>query len=109
MSDIILWQPGFTYNAYVPFTKNKERIKEIKEIGDSRYIHLIYIIRFELDKACSEHDMTYGDFKDLNSRTVADKILCDKAFKIAKDPKYDGHQRRLCFNDLYIFGKKNFW
>ena len=27
MSDIILWQSGFTYSACVPFTKNKERIK----------------------------------------------------------------------------------
>ena len=34
--------------------------------------------------------MAYGDFKDLARRTAADK---DKAFNIAKDPKYDGHQR----------------
>ena len=39
--------------------------------------------------------MAYGDFKDLAGRTLADKILCDKAFNIAKDPEYDGYQRGL--------------
>ena len=39
--------------------------------------------------------MTYGDFKDLNRRTAADKILRDNAFNIAKDPKYDGYQPGL--------------
>ena len=39
--------------------------------------------------------MTYGDFKDLNRRTFADKVLRDKAFNIAKDPKCDGYQRCL--------------
>ena len=37
--------------------------------------------------------MAYRDFKDLNRRTFADKVLRDKAFDIAKDPKYDGCQR----------------
>ena len=39
--------------------------------------------------------MAYGDFKDLARRTTADKVLGDKAFNIAKDPKYDGYQRGL--------------
>ena len=33
--------------------------------------------------------MAYGDFKDLARRTAADTVLRDKAFNIAKDPKYD--------------------
>ena len=33
--------------------------------------------------------MAYGDLKDLNRRTVADKVLRDKAFNIAENPKYD--------------------
>ena len=33
--------------------------------------------------------MTYGDIKDLNRRTAADKVLCDKAFDVAKNPKHD--------------------
>ena len=39
--------------------------------------------------------MGYGDFKDLAKRTAGDKVLRDKAFNIAKDPKYDGYQRGL--------------
>ena len=35
--------------------------------------------------------MPYRDFKDLNKRPAADKILHDKAFNIAKNPKYDGY------------------
>ena len=58
MQEIHLRQPGFTYSACVSFTKNKERIKET---GDSRYIY-----QNELDKACFQDDMVYGDFKNLN-------------------------------------------
>ena len=39
--------------------------------------------------------MAHGDFKDLNRRKFADNVLHDKAFNIAKDPKYDGYQRGL--------------
>ena len=66
-----LRQPGFTYSACGPFTKNKERMGNFTETGDSRYIY-----QNKLDKACFQHDMAYGDFKDL---TAADKVLCDKA------------------------------
>ena len=40
--------------------KNKERIQKFKEIGDTKYIS-----KNELDKACFQHDLAYGDFKDL--------------------------------------------
>ena len=36
--------------------------------------------------------MADGDFKDLNKRTAVDRVLRDKAFNIAKKPKYDGYQ-----------------
>ena len=62
--------------------------KKSKETGDPRYIN-------ELDKNYFKHDMAYEDFKDLNRRTFADKVLCNKAFNIAKDRKYDGHGRQL--------------
>ena len=52
--------------------------------------------------------MAYGDFKDLNRRTFADKVLHDKAFNIAKDPKYDGYQRSLALI-VHNFFDKNFW
>ena len=81
---------GFTYSACRPFTKNKERIQTFKETGDTSYIY-----KNELDKACFQHHMAYGDFKYLIKRTFADKVLRDKAFKIASDQKYDGYQRGL--------------
>ena len=83
-----LRQPGFTYSACGPFTKNKERIQKFKETEDT-----IYIYKNELDKACFQHNMAYGNFKDFARRTASDKILRDKAFSIAKNPKYDGYQR----------------
>ena len=101
MLEMHLRQPGFAYSACGPFTKNKEGIKKIKETGDSRYIY-----QNELDKACFQHDIAYGDFKDLNRRTFADKVLRDKAFNIAKDPKYDGHQRGLASIVYKFFDKK---
>ena len=47
MPEMHLRQPGFTYSACVPFTKNKERIQKFKETGDSRYIY-----QNKLDKIC---------------------------------------------------------
>ena len=49
--------------------------------------------------------MAYEDFKDLNRRTFADKVLRDKAFNITKDPKYDKYQRGLA-SVFYILIKK---
>ena len=84
-----------------PFTKNKERIQKFKETGDSRNIY-----RNELDKACFQHDKAYGDFKDFAKRTAADKVLRNKAFNIAKDPKYDGYKRGLASMVYEVFDKK---
>ena len=56
-------------------------------------VHTNFICKNELDKACFQHDMAYGKTKDLVKRTQSDKVLKDKAFKIATDPKYDGYQR----------------
>ena len=53
--------------------------------------------------------MAYGDFKGSKRRTAADKVLHDKAFKIAKNPKYDGYQRGLASIVYKLFDKKNFW
>ena len=95
MPKIHLRQPGFTYSACGPFTKNKERIQKFKQAGDSRHIY-----KNELNKACFQQDMAYGDFKDLKRRTAADKVLRDKAFNIPKNPKYDGYQRGFGFYGL---------
>ena len=50
--------------------------------------------------------MAYGDFNDLNRRTAVDKVLRDKAFDIAKNPKCDGYQCRLA-SMIYKFFDKN--
>ena len=59
-----------------------------------------FIFKNELDKACFQHDMSYGKSKDLAKRTQSDKVLRNKAFKIASDPKYDGNQRGLATSFL---------
>ena len=101
MPEMNLRQPGFTYSSCGQFTKNKERIQKFKQNGDSRYIY-----KNELDKACFQHDMAYGDFKDLAKRTVADKVLRNNAFNIAKNPKYEGYQKGLASMVYKLFDKK---
>ena len=85
-----LKQPGFTSSACGPFTKNKEKIKKFMQTGNTNFV-----FKNELDEACFQHDMTYGKTNDLVKRTQSDKVLKDKAFKIANDPKYNGYQRGL--------------
>ena len=97
-----LRQPGFTCSACGPFTKDKQRIQKFMQIGDTNYIY-----RNELDKAYFQHDMADGDFKDLKRRTQSDKVLKDKAFKIASNPKYDGYQRVLASMVYKFFDKKS--
>ena len=101
MSEIHLRQPQFTYSACGPFTKHEQRIQKFKETGDTNYVY-----KNELDKACFVHDAAYSDSKDLTKRTVADKILKNKAFDIAKDPKYDGYQRGLAYMVYKFFDSK---
>ena len=50
--------------------------------------------------------MAYRDLKDLKRRTAADKVLRDKEFNIAKDPKYDGYQWGLTSMVYKCFDKK---
>ena len=102
MPEMHLKQPGFTYSACGPFSKNKEQIQKFKKTGDTSYIS-----KNELDKACFQHDMAYGDLKDLKRRTASDKILRDKAFNTAKNPKYDGYQRGLTSMVYKFFDKKS--
>ena len=102
MPEMHLKQPSFTYSACGPFTKNKERIEKFIQTGNT---NLIY--KNELDKACFQHDMAYGKTKDLVKRTQSDKVLKDKAFKIASDPKYDGNQRGLASMVYKFLDKKS--
>ena len=98
-----LRQPGLTYIACGPFTKNKERIQTFKETGDLQYIY-----QNELDKACFQHDMTYGDFKDLTRRTASDEILRILRiwYNIVINLKSDEYQRGLASKVYRSFDKK---
>ena len=102
MPEMHLRQPRFVYSACGPFTRHKERIKEFKSTGDTRYIY-----RNELDKACFRHDSAYADHKDLINRTEADKVLRDKVNDIASNPEYDGYQRGLASMVYKFFDKKS--
>ena len=101
MPEIHLRQPQFTYSACGPFTRHEERIQKFKETGDTNYLY-----KNELDKACFIHDAAYSDSKDLTKRAVADKILKNKAFDVAKDSKYDGYQRGLVSMVYKFFDSK---
>ena len=81
MPEMHLKQPGFTYSACGPFTKNK-KIEKFMTTGNTDFIY-----KNELDKASFQNDMAYGKSKDLIKRTQSDKVLRDKAFKIASDSK----------------------
>ena len=81
--------------------KTKKEFKNLKKQEITSYIY-----KNELDKACFPHNMAYGDFKDLKRRTASDKGLRDKAFNIAKNPKYDGYQRGLASMVYTFFDKK---
>ena len=89
MPEMHLRQPEFTYSACGPFTKNIERIQKFKETGDKSYIY------------------KNVDFKDLKRRANSDKVLRDKAFNIAKIPKYDGYQRGVAYMVYKFFDKKS--
>ena len=102
MPEMHLRQPRFVYSVCGPFTRHKERIKKFKQTGDTRYIY-----RNELDKACFQHDSAYADHKDLINRTKSDKVLRDKAYNIASNPKYDGYQRGLASMVSKFFDKKS--
>ena len=67
MPEMHLKQPGSTYNACGPFTKNKERIQKFMQTGSTDHI-----LRNELDKVYFQHDMAYGAFKNLEKRTQSD-------------------------------------
>ena len=101
MPEMHLKQPGFTYSACGPFTKNKERIEKFMQTGNTNFIY-----KNELDKAWFRHNMAYGKSKDLVKKTQSDKVLKDKAFKIVSDPKYDGYQRGLTSMVYKFFDKK---
>ena len=75
MPEMHLKEPGFTYSAYGPFTKNKERIGKFMQTGNKDFI-----CKNELDKACFQHNMAYGK-RFSKKKTQSDKVLRDEAFR----------------------------
>ena len=89
--ELHLKQPGFTYSTCGPFTKHCKRIQKFTGTGNLKHLY-----RNQLDKTCFAHDATtYSDSKDLPKRTISDKILKDRAYKIAINRGYDGYERAL--------------
>ena len=86
--------------VHLPKTK-----KELKSLWRQVIKPVIY--KNEFDKASFQHDMAYGKSKDLAKRTQSDKVLRNKAFKIASDPKYDDYQRGLASMVFKFFDKKS--
>ena len=97
-----LKQPGFTYSACGPFTKNKERIEKFMQTGNTTFIY-----KNELDEACFQHNMAYGKSKHLIKRTQSDKVLKHKALKITNNPNHDDYQRGLASMVYKFFDKKS--
>ena len=79
LPEMYLRHPGFKYSTSGPFTKNKDGIQKFKETGDSRYIY-----QNELEKAYFQHDIAYGDFKDLPRRAASNKVLRIKHLMLLK-------------------------
>ena len=98
MLEMHLKQPGFTYSVCGPFTKGK---RIIMQTGTGNYIY-----KNNLDKACFQHDMPYGKYKELTKRVESDKILRDKASKIASSPKYNGYEQGLASMVYKVFSKQ---
>ena len=78
--------------------QKKKRIQKFKKTGDSRQIY-----QNELDKTFFQHDMAYGDFKDLTRRTASDNRLHNKTFNIVKNPKYERCQKSVASMVYYFF------
>ena len=76
MPEMHLKLPGFTYTACGLFTENKEGIQQFMKTVNTNYIH-----KNDRGKACFQHDMTYGKYKDLAKRTKSDRVLRDKSFE----------------------------
>ena len=102
MPEMHLKQPGFTYSACGPFTKNKENIQKFMQTGNTNYIY-----KNDLDKACFQHDMAYGKNKYMTKTTKSDNALRHKAFKIANNSKYDEYQIGLASMVFKFFDKKS--
>ena len=101
MPELHLRQTGVIYTACGPFTKHRERIQKFIKI-----VNLKHIYKNELDKDYFANDAACFDSKDLTNRTILDRILIDRAYKIAITSEYCGCQKGLT-GMVHIFLTKN--
>ena len=97
MLEMHLRQSWSKYSAFGPFTKNKETIQKFEKTVDSRYIY-----QNELDKACFQYNVAYGDFKE----QLLIKFWTIKHLILIKINKYDGYQKSLASMVYKFFDKK---
>ena len=101
MPEMHLRQPKSVYSACGPFTRHKERIKDLN-VQAIR----VYYIENELDKACFKHDTAYAKYEDVENRFISDEKLRNSAYDIASNPVYDGYQRGLASMVYKFFDSK---
>ena len=66
-----------------------------------------YIYQNDLDKTYLQHGLAYVSYKDLVKRTESDKVLRNKAFKIASNPRYGDYERKLASIVYKFFDQKS--
>ena len=69
----------YLWCTWTNYQKERKNIQQFKETGDSRYIY-----KNQKDEACFQHDMAFGDFKDVARGTASDKILREKHLILLK-------------------------
>ena len=100
--ELHLPQSGPSYSACQSFIKHLQRIQKFRETGNIKQIY-----QHELHKAGFLHDAAYSVNKDLAKLTISDKVLKDKAYKIAINPKYERYQKGLKSMVDTFFERKN--
>ena len=99
-----LKQPGFTYSTCGPFDKNKERIQKFKETRDTSYIKKMNLIKLVFSMIWL---MKILKIQKKYIYIYSDKVLRDKVFNIAKNPKYDEYQRGIASMVYKFFDKRS--
>ena len=89
----------------VHLLKTKKRLRSSGKL-ETR-LNWKFIYKNDLDKACFQHDMFYGKYKDLTKKTQSGNVLREKLFEIASNPRFDGYQRGLTSMVYRFFDKKS--
>ena len=88
MPELHLKHPDLTNSACGPFIKNKERIQKFRQTGNTNHI-----FKNDLEKACFQHDLPHGKYKNLTEITQSHNVLREKSFEIVSNSKHDDFLR----------------